>query len=150
MIEALNDRIPHIQSAHAILLLSGKYILQLRDIKPTIAAAGQWSLFGGMRKKGETPAQAIRREILEELLIEPPVFKYLWFRDYYGDFEKTIIRTWFFASDVSTVWPTHKLREGQDVDVFDFDKLADLIIPPVMRQTIERFQRLTNTMMPHR
>jgi len=40
-------------------------------IKPTIASAGKWSLFGGMINGNETPLQAINREILEELNIKP-------------------------------------------------------------------------------
>lgn len=36
---------PVLQSAHAILLLDGQYILQLRDNKPDIAAPGQWTLY---------------------------------------------------------------------------------------------------------
>jgi len=35
---------PEVKTAHAILLLSGNYVLQLRDNKSGIAAPGQWSL----------------------------------------------------------------------------------------------------------
>ncbi|OHB70246.1 MAG: hypothetical protein A2W17_07640 [Planctomycetes bacterium RBG_16_41_13] len=135
------NKIPELQSAHAILLNVGNYILQLRDNKPTIAASGQWSLFGGMRSKDETPLDAIKREIFEELSAEPAVFKYLWFTDYYADFEKTIIRTWFFVSDFSNVWSRHKLTEGRDVGIFNFEQLAGLVMPPVMRETIEKYHK---------
>ncbi len=103
-------QVPKIQSAHAILILDGNYILQLRDDKPTIAAAGQWSLFGGKIKTGETPLQTIKREVDEELLTEPAEYSYLWFTDYFSPFEKTVIRTWFFASDVSAVWTSHRYQ----------------------------------------
>ena len=134
-------QVPKIQSAHAILILDGDYILQLRDNKPTIAAAGQWSLFGGEIKIGETPLQTIKREVYEELSIEPAEHSYLWFTDYYSPFERTVIRTWFFASDVTTVWPGHKLREGKDVRTFRFKQLARLDMPQVMYQTLERFHQ---------
>lgn len=133
--------VPEIQSAHAVLLLGEKYILQLRDNKATIAAPGQWSLFGGLRRASETPFDAIKREIYEELSINPPKLRYLWFSDYFSAFEKEIIRTWFFVSDVSAVWHGHELREGQAVRVFGFEQIHSLEMPPVMRQTIERFQR---------
>jgi len=132
---------PYIQSAHAILLLGGDYVLQLRDDKSTIAAAGQWALFGGMEKPDETPLQAIKREVYEELSIEPDYYRYLWFMDYFSSFEKAIIRTWFFISDVTSVWPTHNLQEGQAVSTFRFEQIASLEMPPVMRQTIERFHQ---------
>ena len=137
----LKLQVPKIQSAHAILILSGNYVLQLRDDKPTIAAAGQWSLFGGKIKIGETPLQTIKREVYEELATEPAEYNCLWFIDYFAPFEKTVIRTWFFASDVTTVWPGHKLWEGKAVRAFQFKQLAWLDMPQVMYQTLERFHQ---------
>ena len=134
---------PNIQSAHAVLLLGDKYVLQLRETKPGIAAPGQWSLFGGMKKTGETPLEAISREIHEELLIEAPGYRYLWFVDYFSAFEGEVVRTWFFCSDVSSVWTEHRLLEGQAVGVFRFEKTSDLEMPLVMRATIERFHQRT-------
>lgn len=133
--------VPVIQSAHAILLLSENYVLQLRDNKPTIAAAGQWALFGGMRKPDETPLQAIKREVYEELLIHPSEYHYLWFLDYFSDFDKEVIRTWFFVSDVTSVWVNHQLREGQAVRTFGFEQTTSLEMPPVMCHAIERFHK---------
>ena len=134
-------QVPKVQSAHAILILDRNYILQLRDEKPTIAAAGQWALFGGRMNVGETPLQTIKREVYEELSIEPVEYDYLWFADYFASFEKTVIRTWFFASDVTTVWPGQKLREGEAVRAFEFKQLASLDMPSVIYQTLERFHR---------
>ena len=133
--------VPKIQSAHAVLILNGNYILQLRDDKPTIAAAGQCSLFGGKIKNGETPLQSIKREVYEELSIKPAEYSYSWFIDYFSPFEKTVIRTWFFASDVTTVWPSHRLREGKAVKTFSFKQLAGLDMPQVMYQALERFHQ---------
>lgn len=130
---------PDIQSAHAVLLLGEKYVLQLRDSNPNIAAPGQWSLFGGMKKTGETPLEAMLREIYEELSIEPSEYHYLWFTDYFSSFEAEVIRTWFFVSDVTSVWSNHQLREGQAVRTFGFEQILSLAMPGVMRQTIERF-----------
>jgi len=139
----LNRNIPEIQSSHAILLVSGNYVLQLRDNKPTIAATGQWSLFGGVINNEETPLQSINREVLEELSIKPAEYRFLWFTDYYSNFEKAKTRTWFFVSDISSVWNKHKLMEGQDVGVFKFEQLSFLDMPSVMRQTIENFHKGT-------
>ena len=134
-------QIPKIQSAHAILILDGNYILQLRDNKSTIAAAGQWSLFGGKIKIGEIPLQALKREVYEELSIKPTEYKYLWHTDYYAAFERTVIRTWFFVSNVTTVWSGHKLREGNAVRAFRSEQLDKLNMPRVMYQTLESFHQ---------
>ena len=135
--------IPDIQSAHAILLLGDEYILQLRELKPGIAAPGRWSLFGGrIKTESETPLEAISREIYEELSIQPAGFHYLCFADYFADFEAEVIRTWFFYADVSSVWSGHRLLEGQSVGVFDLKGIFNLDVPVVMRETIERFHQL--------
>lgn len=134
-------QVPKIQSAHAILILDGRYILQLRENKPTIAAPGQWALFGGKMKIGETPLETVRREVCEELSIESAEYSYLWYTDYFSPFEGTVIRSWFFASDVMTVWPGWKLREGKAVRAFQFGQLGGLDMPHVIYQTLERFHQ---------
>lgn len=54
--------------AAAILVTpDGRYLMQLRDDKPTILLPGHWALFGGTVDAGETAATAMRRELIEEL-----------------------------------------------------------------------------------
>ncbi len=132
---------PVLQSAHAILLFDGQYILQLRDNKPEIAAPGQWALFGGMTAEAETPMKSIKREIFEELSIQPKEFQYLWFIDYIAEFEQDWIRSWFFSADVKDVWPQHKLMEGQDVGIFSYERTKILKMPWVMRESIDRYHK---------
>lgn len=129
------------QSAHAVLTLNDNYVLQLRDDKPTIWLPGKWALFGGKMKPGEEPLTAIKRELYEELSIKPAEYSYLWYEDYFLPREGIDGRIWFFASDVTTVWNSHKLREGKAVKVFRFQQLATLDIPKVIYQTLERFHR---------
>ncbi|VVB78107.1 Nucleoside triphosphatase NudI [uncultured archaeon] len=51
-----------------IILKKGeKFLLQLRDDKKEIAYPNHWSIFGGSIEPGETPMQAIIREVKEEL-----------------------------------------------------------------------------------
>lgn len=133
--------VPKIQTSHAVLVMADQYILQLRDNKPEISAAGQWSLFGGMKDNGETPLKAIKREIKEELLIEPS-FKYLWLTDYYDAFVKTYVRTFFFEADVENIWKNHKLMEGQAAGIFKFEQIKKLDVPSVIKNTLELFHKL--------
>lgn len=132
------ENIPLFQTSHAILLLSGKYVLQLRENKPTIAAPGQWSLFGGKLFAGEAPSNGVRREIHEELGIEPARYRQLWFEDYFASFENKMVRTWFFDADVTDIWGGHVLHEGSDVKAFRYAELSKLKVPAIMRTSIER------------
>ena len=49
---------------------SGRVLLQLRDAKDGIAYPAHWALLAGRVRSGEDPADAVRRELAEEL--RPP------------------------------------------------------------------------------
>ncbi len=46
---------------------NNKLLIYLRDDKPTIPFPNHWDLFGGWVEKGETPEEALEREVMEEL-----------------------------------------------------------------------------------
>jgi 8-oxo-dGTP diphosphatase len=60
-----------VEVALAMLQREGRWLMQLRDEIPTIVAPGCWGLFGGHLDPGETPEQALRRELLEEISWQP-------------------------------------------------------------------------------
>lgn len=60
-----------VEVALAMLQREGRWLMQLRNEIPTIIAPGCWGLFGGHLDPGETPEQALRRELLEEISWEP-------------------------------------------------------------------------------
>jgi predicted peptidase len=53
----------------SVILLDadGRILLQQRDDKPDLLYAGWWTIFGGYVEDGETPDDAIQREMREEL-----------------------------------------------------------------------------------
>ncbi|MBI3506702.1 MAG: NUDIX domain-containing protein [Proteobacteria bacterium] len=64
-------------AAAAILIApDGRYVLQLRDDFPWIWFPGCWGLFGGAIDAGEDPMDAARREVREEIGVEPERFDY--------------------------------------------------------------------------
>lgn len=54
----------------AIVVVSGHYLLQLRDVKRGIFFPGQWGCFGGALEPGEAERAALVRELREELGLE--------------------------------------------------------------------------------
>jgi 8-oxo-dGTP diphosphatase len=48
----------------------GKLLIYLRDNKPEIPFPNHWDLFGGHLEEGETPEQALVREVKEELNVD--------------------------------------------------------------------------------
>jgi len=76
----MNNQQVHV--AIAILYQQDKFLMQLRDNIPTIAAPGCWGLFGGHIEAGETPYVAVKREILEEMgYILPPFAEFGCYED---------------------------------------------------------------------
>ena len=61
-----------VEVALALLQRDGRWLMQLRDEIPTIVSPGCWGLFGGHLDPGETPEQALRRELVEEISWQPP------------------------------------------------------------------------------
>lgn len=62
----------------AILYQEGRFLMQLRDNIPTILYPGFWAFFGGHVEPEETPIEALKREVQEEigytLSVEPVKF----------------------------------------------------------------------------
>ena len=57
--------------AALLVVDDGRYLMQLRDEKPMIFFPGHWGLFGGGIEPGETPEEALFRELDEELALRP-------------------------------------------------------------------------------
>jgi 8-oxo-dGTP pyrophosphatase MutT (NUDIX family) len=121
----------------ALLLLGDRYILQLRDNIPTIAAPGLWGLFGGRIESGERPEDALIREIEEELSIRLLEYRPWGTVDAHSEFTNCLARYWIFESDVEYCWSHHELKEGQAARDFSFDELDALSVHQLIRQVIE-------------
>lgn len=61
-----------VEVAIAILHSSERFLMQLRDNIPGIFYPGYWGFFGGHIDSGETPEEAVKRELLEEIGYTPP------------------------------------------------------------------------------
>ena len=67
-------------AAKAIIYENDQYLLQLRDDKVSIPYPNCWSFFGGEIETGETPWQALQRELMEEInwCTDEKTFLYKW------------------------------------------------------------------------
>ncbi len=63
-------------AAAVIVTADGRYLLQRRDAVPTIWFPDRWGLFGGAIEEGETPEEALLRELGEELGFTPRNYAY--------------------------------------------------------------------------
>jgi len=115
--------------ALAILTVRRGYVLQHRDDLPTLPWPGHWSLFGGGVEPGERPIEAIRREIREELTLDVPAWVELWTFVNYSPFWDRLYRCTTFVADVTDLWDTHVLGEGQGAGVFPVEALPSPIVP---------------------
>jgi len=58
----------------------GEFLIYLRDKKPGIPFPDHWDLIGGHVEEGETPEEALVREVKEEIDIDLKEFRF--FREY--------------------------------------------------------------------
>ncbi len=95
--------------ALALLEREGRWLLQLRDDLPGIVAPGHWGLFGGHLDPGETPEQALRRELREEIAWEAGPLTYA-FRH---DRPERVLH--YFRGPLGVPLAALRLLEGQDL-----------------------------------
>jgi len=98
-----------------IVLDDGRYLMQLRDDKPRIFYPDCWGLFGGGVEAGEEPEAALRRELMEELALEPGALTYFTRMDF--DFQRfgagTLYRIYYEVPLAAAALPSLRLGEGR-------------------------------------
>ena len=69
----MSDTRPVARDVAVALLVTpdGRYLMQLRDAKPTIILPDHWACFGGSIEPGESAEAALYRELMEELEFRP-------------------------------------------------------------------------------
>jgi len=122
--------------AHAILIVDGKYALQLRDDKPGIAAPGMWSLFGGAVRPDEQPRDTVLREVSEELTLTLSSIRFFYETEFFNQWVFSMATYSFFEADCGNLWTYHDLREGLAAKTFTFEELRPLRMPDLMRTVL--------------
>ncbi|MFN9659720.1 MAG: NUDIX hydrolase [Cyanobacteriota bacterium] len=113
----------------AMVERDGQWLLQLRDDLDWIVAPGCWGLFGGHLEHGETPEDALRRELLEEISWTAGSLHY---RFQHRNPERILH---FFYATLPDPLDSLCLREGQDVVLASATDLRQgSIWSPALRQ----------------
>ena len=108
--------------AKGIIFCDEMFLLQLRDNKPEITNQNKWAFFGGEIEKGETPWQALKREIKEELEWEPQKGEFLY--DWINPEDPCRIH--FFAIPFTGNSQELILHEGQSFGWFSFSEIKNM------------------------
>ncbi|MEK7608447.1 MAG: NUDIX domain-containing protein [Patescibacteria group bacterium] len=90
-----------------------KILLLLRDNKPNIPYPSRWYIPGGVVEAGETPQEAITREMKEEMELKIP--NILFFRTY--DWPEKIEHMYYAKMNLDAAHI--QLHEGQKIQYFD-------------------------------
>lgn len=130
--ESLNAPCHRLSASNAVAALvvteDGRYLLQLRDQKPNIWYPGHWGLFGGAVDAGETPEEALRRELAEEIGYTPMTFTR--FTNFTFDFEflgqRTYYRTFYEVVLPAGRFPGLILGEGREIRAFSSEEVLSL------------------------
>ena len=119
------------QVAGVILHRDGRVLLQHRDDKPDIAYPGAWAIFGGFIEPGETPEDAARREVEEELGLRlegslAPVCHH----------EDARRERFFYAAALPVAPEALTLQEGQGMALLSRADLDALPVVPIHRELL--------------
>lgn len=106
-----------VEVALAMVEQDGRWLLQLRDDFDWIVAPGCWGLFGGHLDPGESPEEALRRELLEEISWRVDQVQH---RFTHRHAERVLH---FFFTSLREPLDSLCLREGQDMVLASLDTL---------------------------
>ena len=114
-------------SAGAIIRApDGRYLLQLRDDLPQIWYPDHWGLFGGGIDAGESPEDALRRELMEEIGFAPKELHFFTQLDFHFGFAggPVIPRLYYEVPVTPDELAAMRLGEGKAMRLFGAEELA--------------------------
>ena len=111
----------------------GLYLAQLRSQKKGIYYPGYWGFFGGGVESGESPEDALQREIMEELNLE--IWGFSYFTEFHFDFKfqgsEKLYRKYYSITIQKKQLLQIKLGEGDAIETYRGDRFLKMpnIVP---------------------
>lgn len=117
---------------------SGDFLFHLRDDIPGIADRGEWSLVGGGIDDDESPEQAVRREVLEEIGLELGALRFLAEIDAVDvvDGDRFPLKLSLFLAEIDVDAEDIELHEGQEVRYFSLERIMVEDVKPELKRFI--------------
>jgi 8-oxo-dGTP diphosphatase len=125
--------------AGAIITYKGKVLLVLRDNKPEIKFPNYWGMIGGRIEPGETPEQALIREIKEEINVDVTNPTYI--APYSLD-PQNQSEIFHITLDDNQMHSIKLGDEGQELRFFSLDELETLCVTPDVTFFLKNFTQI--------
>lgn len=116
---------------------NNRLLIYLRDNKPTISYPNHWDLFGGIIEEGETPEQALVREVQEEIGVT--LKRYNKFREYVSNNENRPNKKYVFYAKINFLPEELTLSEGQRLTSIDLNDRHDYKFANMLGTIIDDF-----------
>jgi len=126
--------------AKVIIFSPDKILLFHRDDIPTIPLPDCWQLVGGEIEKGETPKQALLREVKEETSYDLKDYKLI--SQFTGLKDENV---WLYLAFIDKSEESKFILgrdEGQEIGWFTFEKAFELNLTPGTRRILLKYREL--------
>lgn len=131
----------------ALVVHGDKICLALRDNNPNIAYPNIWNTPGGGIDEGETPREAMIRELKEEINLDATEIIDLGTTTYS---DGSLVYRFFIPVTDEQFASIHLVNEGQRLDWFTFDEVLALAKSPHLSVYLETFANDINELLAGR